>query len=77
MVLIGNKSDLGDQRQVSTQEGMEAAKTFRCKYIETSAKNRTNVDEAFYTLIREINSNLVPVEEKKKKRINTKKCLIL
>lgn len=27
---------------------------FNCKFIETSAKSRINVDEAFYNLVREI-----------------------
>jgi GTPase KRas protein len=35
-------------------EGKALAASFGCKFIETSAKNRTNVDEAFYGLVREI-----------------------
>jgi GTPase KRas protein len=35
-------------------EGRALAASFGCKFIETSAKNRTNVDEAFYGLVREI-----------------------
>lgn len=35
-------------------EGRALANSFGCKFIETSAKNRTNVDEAFYGLVREI-----------------------
>jgi hypothetical protein len=35
-------------------EGKALAAGFGCKFIETSAKNRTNVDEAFYGLVREI-----------------------
>jgi serine/threonine protein kinase len=35
-------------------EGQALATSFGCKFIETSAKNRTNVDEAFYGLVREI-----------------------
>ena len=30
------------------------AAQFNCKFIETSAKSRINVDEAFYNLVREI-----------------------
>ena len=36
------------------------AASFGCKFIETSAKNRTNVDEAFYGLVREIRRFNVP-----------------
>ena len=35
-------------------EGRDLAKHFNCKFIETSAKQRINVDEAFSTLVREI-----------------------
>ena len=35
-------------------EGRALAASFGCKFIETSAKTRTNVDEAFYGLVREI-----------------------
>jgi len=35
-------------------EGRDLAKHLQCKFIETSAKQRTNVDEAFSTLVREI-----------------------
>lgn len=30
------------------------ARSFGCKFIETSAKSRINVDNAFYDLVREI-----------------------
>lgn len=35
-------------------EGKELADTFGCKFIETSAKSRINVDNAFYDIVREI-----------------------
>ena len=38
----------------SRTEGRDLAKHFGCKFIETSAKQRINVDEAFSTLVREI-----------------------
>lgn len=42
-------------------EGRALAASFGCKFIETSAKTRTNVDEAFYGLVREIRRyNKVP-----------------
>src|SRR3546814_13709378 len=45
MVLIGNKSDLEDQRQVTREEGVEYARRFRIPFFETSAKQRINIDE--------------------------------
>ena len=38
----------------SIAEGRDVAKLFNCKHVETSAKQRINVDEAFYALVREI-----------------------
>eukprot|EP01112_Ceratiomyxa_fruticulosa_P020087 TRINITY_DN6740_c0_g1_i2.p1 TRINITY_DN6740_c0_g1~~TRINITY_DN6740_c0_g1_i2.p1 ORF type:complete len:198 (-),score=23.47 TRINITY_DN6740_c0_g1_i2:9-602(-) len=54
MVLVGNKCDLVNERKVSTQEGQALARSFGCPFVETSAKKRINVEEAFFQLIREI-----------------------
>lgn len=35
-------------------EGRQLARQFGCKFIETSAKSRINVDNAFYDIVREI-----------------------
>jgi GTPase KRas protein len=48
LVMIGNKCDLEVERKVSTDEGHALAKSFGCPFFETSAKSRTNVDEAFF-----------------------------
>jgi len=54
MILIGNKCDLEYERQVSMNEGRDLARRFGCRFIETSAKLRINVDEAFINLVQEI-----------------------
>lgn len=81
IIVVGNKCDLEEERQVSKQgqiphprapppslltfqtenpipntptEGEALARSFGCKFIETSAKSRINVDNAFYDLVREI-----------------------
>ncbi|KAF9380086.1 Ras GTPase, partial [Podila verticillata] len=54
IILVANKCDLESERQVSTHEGRELAKQFSSRLIETSAKQRINVDESFYNLVREI-----------------------
>ncbi|NVM03756.1 MAG: GTP-binding protein [Candidatus Helarchaeota archaeon] len=49
-ILIANKIDLEDQRQVSTQEGEELAKEiFAEGFFETSAKENIEVDNTFLT----------------------------
>lgn len=35
-------------------EGFDLAKEFGCPFLETSAKQRTNVDDSFYEVVREI-----------------------
>lgn len=54
MVLIGNQKDLEDQREVTTEEGKDLSKELNCAFFETSAKTRTNVEEAFEHLVREM-----------------------
>lgn len=39
---------------LSITEGEALAQQFNCKFIETSAKSRINVDNAFYDIVREI-----------------------
>lgn len=46
-ILVGNKCDLEDKRVVKKSEGDALAAKIGCKYLETSAQNGTNVDEAF------------------------------
>ena len=54
MVLVGNKSDLADKRQVSTEEGRELAEKYEMKFYETSAKIGENVNDIFYDSVDEI-----------------------
>jgi len=65
MVLCGNKSDLESERQVSNAEGVELARVFSCPFLETSAKTRINVDEAFFDLVREIRRELQKTDKVK------------
>lgn len=52
-VLVGNKADLEDNREVSTQEGQDLAKSWGCPFFESSAKDRVNISEIFVSLARE------------------------
>ena len=58
MVLVGNKCDLESERQVTTGEGQDLAKSFGCPFFESSAKTRINVEESFFSLVREIRKDL-------------------
>ena len=75
LILCGNKCDLENERQVSRVEGEDLAKSFKAPFFEASAKNRLNVDELFFNLVKEIrkyNLTIQPIENKKKF-----KCVIL
>jgi len=56
IILVGNKTDLTDRRQVSTEEGEEKAKDLGVLFIETSAKANFNVKNLFRQLASELPS---------------------
>jgi len=59
--VIGNKSDLGQKRNVSSKEGNTFAAGISSHYIETSALNASNVDFVFLEIGRLLISNdLIP-----------------
>jgi len=47
IAIVGNKSDLSDKRQVSRKEAQEFAEENGCMFIETSAKDSTNINKLF------------------------------
>ena len=51
--MVGNKVDL-PTRTVETKQARSLSDSYNIPYIETSAKTRQGVDDAFYTLVREI-----------------------
>ncbi|CDP03946.1 unnamed protein product [Coffea canephora] len=57
-MLVGNKCDLEDIRDVSVEEGKSLAEEEGLFFIETSALNSTNVNAAFEIVIREIYNNV-------------------
>nr|XP_020450045.1 ras-related protein Rab-41 isoform X2 [Monopterus albus] len=46
IMLVGNKTDLADKRQITTEEGEQRAKELNVMFIETSAKTGYNVKQA-------------------------------
>jgi len=50
IMLVGNKTDLSDKRQVSTEEGERKAKELNVMFIETSAKAGYNVKQVIILL---------------------------
>jgi hypothetical protein len=77
MILVGNKSDLEDQRVVSTAAGEELARKFGCAFIESSAKNKLNHDSIFFTLIREMDRKTPALLKEKQKKKKKSLCMIM
>ena len=57
IVLIGNKLDLEDKREVQKDEGVKKSEEFKTAFMETSALNGDNIDKAFDELIEQIYQN--------------------
>lgn len=72
-VLVGNKADLNERRNVMTEEAQKLAAQWNVTYIETSAKTRLNVDKvSARSVMRNNNSNLVNYEL----QLNIPKCTL-
>ncbi|XP_057857895.1 ras-related protein RABD2a isoform X2 [Cryptomeria japonica] len=54
MILVGNKCDLTEKRAVDQQTAKDFASEIGIPFLETSAKDATNVEQAFLTMAREI-----------------------
>ena len=68
-VIIGNKLDKSNERQVEFEDANEKAKKHNVRYRETSAKESNNIDKAFEQLIIQV-SNLGLMKKTNKKLLN-------
>ncbi|GMH37211.1 hypothetical protein BSKO_05084 [Bryopsis sp. KO-2023] len=57
-LLVGNKSDLTNKKVVDFQTAKAYADELGIKFLETSAKNATNVEQAFMTMAQEIKNRM-------------------
>ncbi|CAK7203778.1 Ras-related protein rsr1 [Sporothrix eucalyptigena] len=54
IVIVGNKADLEDQRAVTRSKAFTLSQQWNAPYYEASARTRTNVDEVFIDLCRQM-----------------------
>jgi len=87
-VLVGNKCDLEEDREIPFDKGQNLSKDLKCPFLEASAKTRFNVVEAFETLVREIkrfrnqvpepgDSNTTTDKPAKEKKAKRRGCALL
>ena len=67
IVLVGNKTDLEDKREVLTEEVEKKAKQYGIAFCETSALNGQNIEHAFDILIEQILKDADKIKEKENK----------
>ena len=67
VVLVGNKCDSEERRQVTPIEGLLIASTLGCPFYEVSTKFRSNLEEVLIEIVREIRKLPTTVQKKKKK----------
>jgi len=72
LVLVGNKSDLQSEREVSTQEGENLAKEINAVFLETSAKDNICVNDLFERCVAQIEKSMGNMEDSNA----DKKCII-
>lgn len=66
LVLVGNKSDRENEREVPTSEGQQLALEWNAHFFECSAKTGHNIEAVFEDLIRQIK-----IHKKQQSNLNT------
>ena len=64
VILVGNKTDLENQRKIKTEEGSKFAEDNHYYFRETSCETNTNVSDAFETIIVMTHNDMIKNNEK-------------
>eukprot|EP01040_Poterioochromonas_malhamensis_P002751 gene2751-2928_t len=68
-ILLGNKSDLADRRQVSYEQGQAFAESHQLDFVEVSAVSANNINAAFLLLVQQVHLKSTGKLKKKKKSV--------
>jgi GTPase KRas len=66
VMLVGNNCERVTEREVSTEEGLALAQELGCEFVEASARNSINVDEAFFDVVRQIRRQRMAAAEQRR-----------
>ena len=77
MILVGNKCDLETSRTVTTKEGEDLAMSFGCAFFEASAKDKINVEESFFQVVREMRKYYERKNNVARKKKNKRCCSLM
>ena len=58
VILLGNKIDVGDEREIKNEDAEKFAEENKYKYFETSAKTGEGIDDAVRELVNQVLNNL-------------------
>ena len=75
IIMVGNKSDLEAQRQVSTEEAKKLSKAWRIPFYEASALTRSNVDAVFSDIVRLVRKSFAEPKNTKSKKDKRKSVI--
>ncbi|KAJ3433258.1 gtp-binding protein rheb [Anaeramoeba flamelloides] len=75
LIVVGNMTDLGSERQVSREQGEKLAENLNCEFIECSAKDNININKVFLAILEEIEKGNGSKKQTGKKE--NENCIIL
>jgi GTPase KRas protein len=74
-VIVGNKADMTDEREVSTEDGSDLAHKLGCGFIEISATNTEHIDPLFVALVRALRHDQISVRLVRRKK--SRNCIVM
>ncbi|KAF6006946.1 Ras- protein rsr1 [Brettanomyces bruxellensis] len=75
MVLVGNKCDLTDERELTPEDGIDVSRRWnKVPFYETSALYRMNVEDAFVDVVRQIIRKEVQQQQQQQQKLQLKRA---
>ena len=76
IILIGNKSDLEEMREINVEDVKKKAEELKIGYFETSAKDGSNIEHAFDVIVGEMMKNVnIIINKNNVKKFNKNKVI--